>query len=37
MLKQKVFWYGFFAAYLLVIFVPQVNFRNHLSKGSGNS
>lgn len=37
MLKNKAFWYGFVVAYLLVCLVPQVNFRSHLSKGSGNS
>jgi hypothetical protein len=37
MLKDKRFWTGFIVAYLLVCLVPQVNFRSHLSKGSGNS
>lgn len=37
MLKKKDFWVGFLAAYLLVIFVPQVNFRSHMNKGPGNT
>lgn len=36
-LKDKRFWTGFIVAYLLVCFVPAVNFRSHMSKGPGNS
>jgi hypothetical protein len=35
MLKNRAFWYGFVAAYLLVCFVPAVNFRSHMPKGGG--
>lgn len=35
-LKSKQFWMGFIVAYVLVCFVPALNFRSHMSKGSGN-
>jgi len=35
MLKSKEFWVGFFIAYFLVIFVPQVNIMGYLGKRGG--
>ena len=37
MFKDKKFWVGFLMAYLLVCLVPQVNFRSHMSGGSGGN
>jgi len=37
MFKRKDFWMGVLLGYLLVCFVPQVNFRQHMSGGSGNA
>lgn len=37
MLKRKDFWVGVLIGYLLVVFVPQVNFRQHMSGPSGNA
>jgi len=33
MLKNKHFWMGVVVGYLLVVFVPQVNFRTRLGGG----
>jgi hypothetical protein len=37
MLKSKQFWVGVLIGYLVVVFVPQVNFRQHMQGGSGNA
>jgi hypothetical protein len=34
MLRSKEFWTGVVIAYLLVIFFPALNFRNHMGGGS---
>ena len=33
LLKQKDFWVGVLVGYLLLVFVPQLNFRSHMNKG----
>lgn len=35
MFKDKHFWAGVAIGYLLVVFVPAVNFRNHMKGQSG--
>jgi hypothetical protein len=37
MLKDKRFWCGVLVGYLLVCFVPQLNFRSHMTGGSGGN
>ena len=37
MLKDKKFWIGVLVGYLVVVFVPQVNFRSHMTGGSGGN
>lgn len=32
MLKEKDFWVGVLVGYLLLVFVPSLNFRTHLGK-----
>jgi hypothetical protein len=35
MIKDKTFWVGVLVGYLLLVFVPQLNFRSHMTKGNG--